>query len=326
MVKRPGPRVVSFGDRKRITKEDGKIATLAKTKSSRGVVIPEVKKVMLRRKNESRSLHRTNIIFPSEMARGDWCPRATYYRMCDYPEPASSTSFTLENVFSEGNAIHLKWQNWLSDSGLLWGDWKCSRCGEYVRDSIKPEDRSFGDCVGTGWIDLSKHVQGQLDRPFPHDWKYKEVTLKSTTLPISGHADGALIVHNTLIELKSLGIGTLRFEAPKLLEDNTYEVSGKKILDIEGIWKNFHKPLLAHIRQGNIYLWMAEQNGLPFDKISFVYEFKANQQAKEFVVSKSDEILNPMLETAELVRKAVDSKTPPACPFGGCSSCKAYEK
>lgn len=323
-------RKTDTGQRRRITKTDrGSFADYSHIKAASGIVIPEVKKVMLARKQDAaqRNIHRTNVIYPSEMARGDWCPRATYYRMSGLPEPASNYSFSLENVFAEGNAIHSKWQGWLSETGLLWGDWRCSLCSEYVRDSLKPKGTEFGPCIGTGYVDLTGPY-GQHDQylqEYPHKWTYKEVTLKSVTLPISGHADGALVDHNCLIELKSVGVGTLRFEAPKLLEENTHEVNGKKIADWEGMWKDLHKPLLPHVRQGNIYLWMAEEMGMPFKSIVFVYEFKANQQVKEFQVYKSDDILEPMLETAALIKMALNSGIPPKCPFGGCASCKDYE-
>lgn len=316
-------RVTESGGRRRITKSDGKFADYSKLKSSAGIVIPEVKKVVLDRQRKPHS-HRTGIIYPSEMAKSDWCPRATYWRMAGRKEPVSKASFSLENVFAEGNAIHDKWQSWLSDTGLLWGDWKCTRCSEQVKDSLKPLNvPGSGPCVGTSWTDLTL---GPNDEPmFEHTWKYREVSLSSTSHRISGHSDGALVGHNVLIELKSVGIGTLRFEAPRLLEENTHTVSGKKIIDIEGIWKNIHRPFTSHIKQGNIYLFMAKEMGMPFDRITFVYEFKANQQAKEFTVSMSDDIMEPLLETASIIETGLIAEVPPLCPYGGCGSCRSYE-
>lgn len=307
------------------------MAAMSAIKSSTGIVLPEVRTVVLRRhsENKEKNVHRTSVIYPSEMARSDWCPKATYYRMSGLPDKSSSPSFTLENVFAEGNAIHSKWQRWLADTGKLWGDWRCNRCTEYVKNSVKPGDRDYGPCVGIGFVMLGEPLKSGMDtetKSFPHDWEYKEVTLKSASLPISGHADGGLIGHNALIELKSVGLGTLRFEAPKIFAANEHEVGGKKIADIEGMWKDLHRPLLSHIKQGNIYLWMAREMGLPFDRIQFVYEFKANQQVKEFSVWESSDILDPMLDTAAKINYAVRAGVPPACPKGGCANCKAYEK
>lgn len=325
--------------RRRVTKEDGKLADYSHLKNATGIVIPEVKRVLLDRKHREaeRTAHRTSIIYPSEMAKSNWCLRATYYRMSGRIPRESSSSFTLENVFAEGNAIHSKWQKWLADTGLLWGDWRCTRCAEIVTNSLKPDSTLAGSCVGIKWVNLNEistigFTQGQLieDVPvatqFEHDWKYKEVTLSSKSHKVSGHADGALIKHNCLIEIKSVGVGSLRFEAPKLLEDNTHEVNGKKILDIDGIWKNLHRPLLSHVKQGNVYLWMAKEMGLPFDSIVFLYEFKANQQAKEFKVNLSEDILAPMLDNCAAIEYALSKGVPPACPFGGCAQCKDFEE
>lgn len=320
------------GTRRRVEKKDGKLADYSHIKAATGIVVPEVKKVLLDRKRieAERSVHRTGIIYPSEMAKSNWCPRATYYRMSGRPQPEGSTSFALENVFAEGNAIHAKWQRWMADTGLLWGDWRCSRCGVAVTTCTKPD--AMG-CVGIDWTDFGQQTlyldaidQTVTPKQFPHDWRYKEVTLRSQTHRVSGHADGALLKHNCLVELKSVGVGSLRFEAPNLLEQNTYDISGKKVIDIDGLWKNLHRPLLSHVRQGNIYLWMAKEMGLPFDSIVFLYEFKANQQVKEFQISMSDDILNPMLDTASQVEYALSVGIAPACPWAGCGQCEAYEK
>lgn len=318
--------------RRRVNKGDGKFADYSHLQASTGIVLPEVKKVLLdrRRIEADKSAHRTGIIYPSEMAKTNWCPRSTYYRMAGRTAPASTGSFTLENVFAEGNYIHTKWQNWLSQTGLLWGDWRCSRCGFYIKNYPKPD---LPGCVGVDWTDLGSKVmyldaidQTMSPKQFPHDWRYKEVTLQATSHRVSGHADGALLKHNCLIEIKSIGIGTLRFEAPNLLEQNTYDLNGRKIVDVDGMWKNLHRPLLSHVKQGNIYLWMAKEMGLPFDSIVFLYEFKANQQAKEFRIELSEDILNPMLDTAAEIEVCLTQGIPPACPFGGCAQCKDYEK
>ena len=244
------------------------------------------------------------------MAKTDWCPRATYYRMSGLPEQPGKFSFSLQNVFAEGNAIHEKWQGWLADTGKLWGTWKCDYCFAKFDNQLKPDG---GYC---------KHMYSSN---IAHDWQYREVPLTSTSHKISGRADGALLEYGALIEIKSMGIGTLRFEAPTLLKTHTHIINGKNIIDIEGAWKDFHRPLLSHVKQGNIYLMMAEEMGLPFDKMIFLYEFKANQDSKEFMVTKSDEILAPMLDICSQIEYALDRGSPPACPKNGCGYCRPYE-
>jgi len=65
---------------------------------------------------------------------------------------------------------------------------------------------------------FTRDVVSSVQDAFPHDWKYKgKVTLKSPYLPgCRAHADGALVGHDCLIELKSLGVGQVSgFEAPR---------------------------------------------------------------------------------------------------------------
>lgn len=305
------------GGRSRLTKTDKKspLGQLAKIKSSTGIVIPEVRKILLEKheKNAGKSIHRSNVIFPSEMARSEWCHRATYYRMSGMPQPSSTNSFSLDNVFSEGNRIHSKWQGWLAETGLLWGDWYCGKCETRINNSDKPDTK---ERITLNQWETEEHS---------HEWEYKEVTLKSTSHQISGHADGALIDHNVLIEIKSMGIGTFRFEAPNLLSEHTYDIKGKKVTDIEGMWRSLHRPLMSHVKQGNIYLYMAQEMGMPFEEIVFIYEFKANQSVKEFKIKKSEDILAPLLTAATTIEYALTTGTPPPCPFGSCGACRAYE-
>lgn len=298
--------------RRRIEK-GGEFADYSEIKSMTGMVLPEIRKVLLAKHhaNSEKTRRRSNVVYPSEMARAEWCPRATYFRMSGLPEPSGRYSFTLENVFAEGNRIHSKWQNWMADTGLLWGDWRCHKCRMDIRNSVKPNALSYEACPQS----LTSH-----------EWQYNEVTLRSPTLPVSGHADGGFINHNCLIEIKSVGLGTLKFEAPTIFKENTVKVGSKTIADVEGMWKSIHRPLLSHVKQGNIYLWMAQEMGMPFDKMVYLYEFKANQQVKEFVVHPSDDILNPMLDNVRSIKTALEEKEPPKCPFGGCALCRAYEE
>lgn len=321
-------RITKTSAVRKVSKTDGRMARYAELKAQTGIVLPEVKKVLLDRHKETTPSRRRFIMYPSEASLSDWCPRGTYYRMSDYPEPPSNNSFQMENIFAHGNQVHAKWQDWLSNTGKLWGDWRCSRCSEYVKNSLKPSNdinSSFGPCVGTGWVRMNGLTMKE-DLVYEHDWTYKEVTLKSTSLPMSGHADGALIEHDSLIEFKSLGVGSLRFSAPTLLEQHTYAVQDKKIIDVDGLWRDFHRPLPSHVRQGNLYLWMCREMGLPFNRISFIYEFKPNNQVKEFILPYSEDIIAPILKIANIVVEAVASKIPPVCPKGGCPECKKYEK
>jgi hypothetical protein len=277
------------------TRIKGKLAERAK---ETGVVVPIVTDYL---RNREPGFRRQDIIHPSEMAKADWCVVDTYNHIMHAGRSREELKFSQENIFAEGNAIHTKWQTWLQESGELWGNWKCQACAYTFDNSLSPQ------------------------YPCPQDhflWEYTEIPLSSESHMIAGHADGA--VRDCLIELKSVGLGTIRIDDPRLL--NKYHVessSGKKVYDLDGLWNNIHRPVPSHMRQGQIYLWLAREMGLPFTKIQFVYEFKPNQQVKEFSVSLSEEIVNPLLEKALRIKDAVLSGTPPVCDLEGCKSCLA---
>jgi len=299
-------RVTGTGRRR--VEGGGAFADYSGIKAHTGIVIPEIKKMLLAKHQANQEFfsHKHDAIYPTELAKSDFCPRAVYYRMEGRPDPSRSFSFRLENVFSEGDRIHEKWQGWLAETGKLWGNWHCRNCLLDVSNSVLPEKEDY----------LTSFTK--------HDWEYREVPLAAKL--IRGRADGALLDNNCLVEIKSVGLGTLRFEEPELLKKYGITTDeGKQIVDAERLWKNIHRPFMSHVKQGNIYLWLADQMKLPFDKLVFIYEFKPNQDAKEFVIHKSDEILKPMLANASIVRKAKEAGVAPACPRNGCGSCRAYE-
>ncbi len=292
-------------------KANTRLADLARTFDAQGrgkVVIPAVQQYLMTKPPDARDpwhLH------PSEMASKDWCERASFYRVStgQWAPKSEKFSFVTQSIFDEGHQIHHKWQSWLQASGKLWGDWCCRSCGEWVRaeQASELEQRC-------GWAEGGDH-----------DWQYEEVGLK--TAMITGYEDGA--IGDRLIEFKSLGLGTLRIERPDLLEKFHKHTDSGMIYDIEGIWKALEAPLKSHVRQANIYLWMCSQMGGvygQFRSCSIVYEYKANQQAKEFVVPMSEKILEPLLDRVGYVEVALAHGKPPRCPYGGCKACQHYEK
>jgi hypothetical protein len=110
---------------------------------------------------------------------------------------------------------------------------------------------------------------------------------------IIGHADGEIedAQGRALIEIKSVGIGTVRFEKPSLFAD--YNI-GK--LSIDDVWKNIKTPFAAHIRQGNLYMHCRK-----VDTIVFIYEWKPSQAVKEFEIKFNPDIVAPILEGCKTV-------------------------
>lgn len=254
------------------------------------------------------STRRQDIIHPSEMAKQNWCPRATYYRIktCrdsnnPYLKPDEKIGVQLLNIFDEGHLIHDKWQKRLWKMGKLWGNWECLACTHYFRDTLSPS--KCPDC----------HTVGTLI--------YREVPLRHEQYLIAGHADGAVPDLGALIEVKSVGAGTVRIEAPDIYNAHT---EGQKI-DLQGLWKAIEEPFSSHMRQGQLYLALCAEMGLPYDRIIFIYEAKFNQGVKEFVVKYDPNYSFPIIDMARLIANALDFGGPiPACPTGTCKDCENY--
>jgi hypothetical protein len=243
-------------------------------------------------KYQEENDRRQDVIHPSEMAKADWCPRATYYRIRDarlglYTNTAEKFSGQRERIFQEGHDIHHKYQGYLRAMGVLWGKWtRLDKADTYV--GLPPE----------------KEMR-------PGQWRYDEVPLSSPRLLISGHADGGLPYRSGILEVKSIGTGTLRFENPTLLTKHTVEattVTGvtKKIVDLDGLWRDIKRPLGSHLKQTFIYGVLATEMGLPFDKTIFIYENKATQAVKQFEVKFDPEAVDKQIGAALDIKAALD--------------------
>ena len=239
---------------------------------------------------------RTDVLHPSEMASGNWCYRASYFQLLGQaPQANRKMSMRLLSVFEEGHFIHAKWQRWFQQMNVLYGKWYCVECEEMF------------------WGGSDCH-DGPLE--------YREVPLFYEPLRISGHSDGWLVGLGDplMLEIKSVGVGTLRWEAPELLIENDN--------DIEKAWRALKAPFQKHITQVQIYMKLAELLGyedVPQEAV-LIYECKANQEAKEFVVHKSDFGITELFDAAKMICDAVRDKKPPVCNLSSdeCSNCKGY--
>lgn len=245
-------------------------------------------------KDKSR---RTDVLHPSDMVKADWCHRASYYHLLGR-EPLSSKVHGLntQSIFAEGHAIHAKWQGWFKSMGTLYGKWYCYECGEIF------------------WGGSDCH-----DGPI----EYKEIPLFYEPLRINGHADGLLLNLGDplMLEIKSIGAGTIRWENPSLF----IEHNG----DLEKCFAAIKEPFASHVNQVQIYMKLAELIGLEYipQEAVIIYENKASQKAKEFVIPKSDFTIAPLFDAAAKIVEAVNNKIPPACNvdgWGKCSRCGGY--
>lgn len=255
-------------------------------------------------------------IHPSELAGNDWCPRAAFYRISRGPIEGEKHRFQTQVIFEEGHEYHRKWQMWAWDLGVLRGRFNCAAC--------MPSSETF-DATSPAACPKCGASRRALD--------YREVPLKAESHLITGSSDGDLDEggdpeDEPLIEIKSIGIGTIRMEAPGLIRKHTYKVElengkTKTLLDQEGLWRDIRRPLPSHLRQGLIYCWVLGRRS-----IVFVYEFKPDGRSKEFHVKADFKYIEDLLDECLDVKHALDTGNPPPCKQGKqrCAICSAYEE
>lgn len=259
---------------------------------------------------QTRPDPRPNVIHPSEMAKAEWCPRATWHRLMEHPVTKEVAPHALRSnlIFAEGHEIHYKWQTWLREMGILWGRWECLVCGKERwdwADNVVPG-------VGCGGIAA------------PHMWRYREVPVGNADLLMAGHGDGVVnptAEENLFLEAKSIGPGTMRkLELIEHDEDSSSQFS------------KITRPLGDHFRQTQIYLRLFNEDTSMIDRLGRIdrgivlYEHKADQQVREFPIVYNPRWTDDLFDVAADVAWAVNNDRDMGCPYGGCSQCKIYEE
>jgi len=260
-------------------------------------ILPKIETAIALEQAERNSHRDTKHLHSSEMAKENWCPRSTWYKIMDTEESdPQSMNLKRMNIFAEGHNIHDKWQRWMWKAGGLVGNWKCLTC------DYKWEDRSPGMCPICSSDDI----------------KYAEVSLSSERYKIIGHADGIWEdAHGkAVVEIKSVGLGTIRWDAPKLYEG--YENGD---LTLDGLWAKIKRPLTTHRRQVTLYMMC-----LGIHDAVIIYEWKPSQDVKEFRLKYDPDLIAPILEGADEVLDALESETPPprhlTATSKSCNTCR----
>ena len=258
---------------------------------------------------------RQDVLHPSEMVKSDFCEREAYFRILraregDIPEP-ERPGLRLQTIFDVGNAAHSRWQNYLGTTGNMWGFWKCVGCGNVTG----PSTMSPWPCGFCGH-------QGK---------NYEEIGLDHGLF--SGHTDGWLKWHDgspdSLLEIKTIGTGTIRTYNPGLLMD----ADG----NLEKAFNSIRRPFIDHRRQVMTYLWLTREmydaytldERPPADAV-VLYECKANQAIKEFTIAYDEELIEDVIESSEYLEDRLKKRRPPKCSndpkVGYCKNCKSYEE
>lgn len=274
------------------------LAERSKAKATPGVLLPAVKTNMLERYTAGDD-RRWDIIHPSELShQKTFCPRAVYLRITEGPASNEKFDFVRDNIFDEGHAIHAKWQERMRLATPLWGNWKCAVCGVVVEATTEP---GTSGCNGM----------------YQHLWAYQEIKLDAEAEAMMvGHADGG--AWTTLAEIKSVGTGSVRIEAPDIFK----AADG----DLQKMWREITRPFKTHVNQVDIYLWICKTRGLPFTSAEFIYESKWNQQVKNFTIEYSEDRSQRLVVQAIDIAYAVEQRIEPQCRFPGtCENCKPYD-
>lgn len=279
---------------------------LLESKSKKNELLGDLEKHLQARPAGDR---RTDVLHPSEIIKKDFCLRGSYFLMSGHKKVASNPVLRLQVIFDEGHYIHAKWQRWFQEMGILHGKFKCDVCNSITWGTSPTE---CSECSAP-WQKLI----------------YDEVTMVDESLRIAGHTDGWVKrteADQRLIEIKSIGPGTIRSYAPQMIQ----EADG----DFMKAWSNIKRPFGEHILQGQMYLEIMNRMGNPIEDIDFIYELKADNSYKFFSVKRDFELVRHIFDKAQKVIDAVDAKIIPECTgnpldypnTGTCKQCAPYKE
>lgn len=223
----------------------------------------------------------TEHIHPSEMAKSGWCQKQTVYRISGVPEDEDFTKerlyWRLASIFEEGHDIHAKHQRAFWELGNLYGMWECARC----------EHRWWALAPAVCESCASLHID------------YREVPIAYPEYHIIGHTDGIHVdtaeVYRNL-EMKSVGIRSIEMEIPGVYQ--RWKESGA---GIDALWGSIKIPFPSHQRQVQIYMACLRAMGYDVSETLFIYEFKANQDLKGFIVKYNEKAAQKLLDQAAAV-------------------------
>jgi len=199
-------------------------------------------------------------------------------------ESALKLNSQLERIFDNGHYTHDRWRDYLMGTAVdaLLGRWTC------INWSAHPEPKLFGTETKFGCTKPSKCECGSTK------FQYAEVGFRDDETWWGGHVDA--IIDITKWPYKKLGEYK---DIAALPDDERYFLIDFKTMN-PFEFKGLEKPKTEHKTQMQVYLYLS---GLKFGK--FVYENKANQAVKEFLVLRDDAMIAVKREEAIRLRYQV---------------------
>ena len=149
--------------------------------------------------------------------------RLAYQRLLPEDDPNHLTyKNSQQSMWTDiGHLMHAKLQAKYAEAGVLWGHWKCLRCGDLWMYDFGPKK-----CCAATMV-------------------YEEVTVQHPTLPLTGHVDGVLRLWEggkpvwAILELKTVGAKKLDKLTKPVHKHHAYQASGYAWL----VRDNFNVPI-----------------------------------------------------------------------------------
>jgi hypothetical protein len=260
---------------------------LFKTRQSDGILVPLLNEHLLL-EGQKPSGRSTGVFHPSEVS-GFFCPRQWVIIERHRGEfVKEGTPPGLMRTFSIGHKLHEMMQEFISQMGLMYGNYKCKGC-KNIYLGFKPDKCGCGSKKFT----------------------YEEVKVQDEEKHVDGHTDGLVVIGN---------FDNIFGKMPKkyIFEFKTINSVG---------FKNLRKPIEAHREQGGLYLTVLERNrkkrlqeleesgidkesdvwkveSLPFEGVLIIYMDKGQQAADGL-----SDLKEYFLEAKE-AKKLIEAKFP----------------
>ncbi len=186
------------------------------------------------------------------------CLRAVFYAWCGVQCETTKDSFApkTQRIFSVGNDLHTRYQNYLRNMGRLWGNWTCQRCQERW----------------TGMAGRCPNGHSRLRQT------YKEFPVSNSLLRIQGRTDG-IVFPDTIPETE---LPTLRTVLLSKHEKTHLELKSMRSMQ----FKSIKAPLDKHIWQAAMYMLCT---GIELN--TFIYEDKDGQDVKQYITIPEKKIV-----------------------------------
>lgn len=184
----------------------------------------------------------------------------------------------LRRIFDVGTAIHrLAQNNYFAAAGILWGKWRCVRCGRETQvETTRPPQMCScplvaGQFITKGKTDKEIYIEQQQALL---NWEYVEphMVIMDSGLKISGYTDGILNIDNEKYILEAKSINSRGFT-----------------MDLK------KGPKEEHVFQAQLYM-----SGFRVDKAIIWYINKDTQEPKEFLIRRDESYRNSAIRKALL--------------------------